>query len=336
MLAMLVGKTAPRLLNDLLEHEPRFSRRNGRNLLADPAPMFKGMALPPRTHAHGCRHVLMSKRSQTHAPISEDERPDASTKYIVASYCAQCKHHFDIVVDFTQGTRGQFSCRLSDEVNPMHHLRLTESLDFKKENIEFNKYCPLIELYRFSCTAAFCPVTVEIKISAPRLPVSLLQTIIDPAKLEARGKKVIADEPERYVGLDPLTPVQVLSNLRHYLLDAKAAQDSGDLRRIARRNKKYFLAFADECDSLFDYLDFKPLTEEGESQVSRDFSSSTFVGRWTHEADLIKRTRNTIFGNCLRSMMPTAISLTMSWLNLNFLSQKYYPRKRERIPNFGL
>lgn len=263
------GKTAPRLIFDLLEHDPRFSGRNGRNLLADPAPMFKDKPLPPRRHPHECKHSLMKKPAQTNAPISEDERPDPGTIYVVASYCTRCKHHFTIGVDFTQASRGHLPCHLSNKDNPLHHLRLVESWNIKeqkRENVPFDKYDPVIELYRFVCSGAYCPVTVEIKISSPRLPLSILPTLVDAAELEARGNRVIAGEPERYVGLDPLTPTQVFSNLRQYLQDAKAARVQGDLRRIARRNKKYFLAFADECDDLFNYLDFKALTEEGESQ----------------------------------------------------------------------
>jgi ubiquitin carboxyl-terminal hydrolase 25/28 len=158
----------------------------------------------------------------------------------------------------------------------MHHLRLIESWNHKvdkDENLPFDKYNPVIESYRFVCSGTYCPVIIDINISLPKLPVVMLKSLVNAAELEARGKKVIAGESERYVGLDPLTPMQVFSNLRQYLQDAQTARIQGDLRRIARRNKKYFLAFADECDDLFNYLDFKALTEEGESQVSNNFPS---------------------------------------------------------------
>jgi len=73
-------------------------------------------------------------------------------------------------------------------------------------------------------------------------------------------------DPGRYEGLDPLKPVQVLSNIRSYLKDAKdqAEKDNtADLKRIAKRNKKYVLAFADECDDLFNYLGFTTIEEQG-------------------------------------------------------------------------
>lgn len=253
----VTGKSAPRLVSDLLDHDPRFSGRNGRNLLTDPAPIFRGIQIL-RKGPHECRHILMSKAAQSSPPASDDEKPDLETKYVVAAFCSNCRYHFVITVDFTQGRRGQVPCKLSDGENPMHHLRLAAS----KKHAAEGKYSLEAESYRFVCSGASCPVTLDIVVSPPRLPPILFSSILDATELEARGRRVIAGEPERYVGLDPLTPMQVFSNMRQYLTDAKTAPAQGEPRRIARRNKKYFLAFADECDDLFKYLDFKAVTDE--------------------------------------------------------------------------
>lgn len=297
------GKSAPRLYTDLLDHDPRIAGRNGRNLLADPAPMYRGTHII-RTGPNECHHALMTKIPQTKAPVSDDEKPDASTKYVVSTYCQNCGYHFDITVDFTQGRRGQAPCKLSDSNNPMHHLRLIQS---QKGALE-DKYNPIIEWYRFVCSGASCPVTVDIKISKPRLVMSLYPSINNAAQLLARGKRVIAEEPERYTGLEPLTPVNVLCNIRQYLMDAKSAVN-GDTKRIARRNKKYFLAFADECDYLFEYLDFKAITEE-----STDPQQVSLLRLPQHlEVRLLTlHSRNlAISGNCHKLQTQTAILLMM-------------------------
>lgn len=269
--AVLVGKSAPRLLEDLLDYDVRYPiLDNGRprNLLSDPAPKFTGQAVI-RKGPKACRHSLMVKVDQTNAPTSENEQPDTTTKYVVASYCEKCKHHFDITVDFTRGVRGDVPCKLTSEDNPMHHLRLVNYWDRHQETIpRLNKYDPVVEWHRFACSGASCPVLVDIKISSPRLPLKYIPSLVDAAHLEHRGKRVIAEEPDRYIGLSPLTPVQVFSNLRQYLLDAKGQTPQDKPKKIARRNKKYFLAFADECDDLFNYLDFKAVTEQGASPVS--------------------------------------------------------------------
>ena len=260
-------------MRDFLEHDPRYSGPKGCNLLTDPAPLFKGQQLPARRLEHECKHSLLIKPAQSIVHVSEDEQPDTSTRYNVSSYCQQCRYHFNVAVDFTDTTRGQQPCKLSDKDNPMHHLRLLRSWNIKEHKDEpFDKYNPVIESYQFVCSASKCPVTVEFTISAPRLPKTRLKSLIDAEALESRGKRVIAGEPERYVGLEPLLPIQVFSNLRQYLQDAQASSRvPGDVKRIARRNKKYFLAFADECNDLFDYLDFHPKTENGETEVSDCF-----------------------------------------------------------------
>jgi len=253
---MLTGKTGPRLINDLLDYDLRYAKGTGRNILADAAPRFTGIPLV-RKGPKDCRHILIRKDSQTEAPRSNDEQPGVLTKYVVASCCTDCRHHFQIIVDFTLREDRKAPCRLSDEANPMHHLRLVDLKALKEP--ASNTYN---ETYRFQCTGACCPVMVEIKISPPRLPLHLLASVIDWPKINARGRKVIAEDPERYRGLEPLSPSQALTNLRQYLLDAKVTPG----KRMAKRNKKYVLGFADECDQLFEYLGFLTVQDDGPSE----------------------------------------------------------------------
>jgi ubiquitin carboxyl-terminal hydrolase 25/28 len=114
-----------------------------------------------------------------------------------------------------------------------------------------------------------CPLVVDIKISPPRLPNGILSDILDTAKLDARGRREIKNDPDRYQGLSPIKPAQALGFLRQYLYDAKGAKSRTELKKIARRNKKYMLTFADECDELFKYLDFVAVEEASlEPEVS--------------------------------------------------------------------
>jgi ubiquitin carboxyl-terminal hydrolase 25/28 len=266
------GKTAPRLINDLLDHDPRHSARQARNLLVDPAPRYRGVgSLPSRKGKLECRHTLMRKDNQTTAPRSTDEQPDESTEYKVAAYCSTCLHHFEVTANFGKRKERKNPCKLSDDSNPLHHLRLVEtraSPEHEKKDGS-NKYGPLIEAHTFVCSGRHCPLVVDIKISAPRLSNHLLSYVLDTAKLEARGRREIKNDPDRYQGLFPQKPVQALGYLRKYLMDAKEAKKTTELKKIARRNKKYMLTFADECDELFIYLGFDPVEETSpEPEVS--------------------------------------------------------------------
>ncbi len=266
------GKTAPRLINDLLDHDPRHSGRQSRNLLVDPAPRYRGVgSLPPRKGKLECRHTLMRKDNQTTSPRSTDEQPDGSTEYTVAAYCSTCLHHFEVIANFRKREERKNPCKLSDDSNPLHHLRLvgTRGSPEHEKKDSSSKYKPLIEAHTFVCSGRQCPLVVDIKISAPRLSNHLLSYVLDAAKLEARGRREIKNDPDRYQGLFPQKPVQALGYLRKYLMDAKEAKKPTELKKIARRNKKYMLTFADECDELFKYLDFDAVTETSpEPEVS--------------------------------------------------------------------
>lgn len=258
------GKTAPRLINDLLDYDPSRLKQNGRNLLADDAPQYRGKKLL-RMGYQDCHHTLMKKVERTNAPVSKDEQPDGTTKYVVATYCSSCRYHFDITVDFRRGQGLQSPCTLSDNENPLHHLRLRDSTNREEyeERNGVSKYRTITEAHRWECSGTTCPVIVSIKISPPRLGKKLLAPVTDPKLVNARGRRVIQEEPERFVGHTPINPWQALTNLRTYLKDAKEAQDPGKLKKIAKRNKRLLLGFADECDSLFEYLDFKVVEEHG-------------------------------------------------------------------------
>ena len=214
----------------------------------------------------------MKKVDQTEAARTPNEIPDSSTRYVIATYCQNCKYHFDIIVDYTQGRRGSKPCRLSDKENPMHHLRLVKSWIKNRDGDppDWSKYNMKIESHTFYCSASSCPATVVINISMPRLPPQMLPSILDQVTLRDRGARIIAEEPERFLGQTPLSPAQVFMNIRAYLMDAKLGSDGGPLKKIAKRNKKFCLAFADECDSLFEYMDFIQITEEQVPPVSRD------------------------------------------------------------------
>jgi ubiquitin carboxyl-terminal hydrolase 25/28 len=216
--------------------------------------------------------MLMKKEHQTNAPISSDEVPGESTEYKVAAFCSTCLHHFDITVDFWQRKDRRAPCHLSDESNPLHHLRVVKSTNAReyREKHGVNKYDTVIEAHRFVCSGEDCPLVVDIKISPPRLSHGMLSLILDTAKMDMRGRREIKNDPDRYQGLPPVRPLQALGYLRQYLQDAKGAKTRTELKKIARRNKKYMLAFADECDELFEYLDFVAVQEDTpEPDVSR-------------------------------------------------------------------
>lgn len=206
------------------------------------------------------------RKDQTRAPVSKDEQPGADTSYQVSAYCNKCRYHYQINVDYSRKKDFQTPCKQSDSENPLHHFRLQDSITGKnyREQFGINEHDHLIEAHRFWCTGSNCPAVMDIRLSAPRLGKSLVDMITDKQRLEIRGRKALAKDPVRYQGQEPVTPVAALYFLRSYLSDAKAARDSTSLKKIAMRNKKFIMAFGDECNDLFEALGFTMVEESAE------------------------------------------------------------------------
>ncbi|KAB8293208.1 hypothetical protein EYC80_007548 [Monilinia laxa] len=256
------GKSAPRLLNDLLDYDLRTSAKTGRHILIDPAPIFNGTYVDQGSY---CRHHLCIKDSQT-SNLRPHEEPDRTTIYKTAAYCSQCRYHFLITVDFRDWEDGQTLCNFKDPENPLHHFRVLDS-KLSKDSKDAYK----LVVHQFACTSVTCPVKVEIKVQSPRLSTSMVSLLINRQDILVRGQKEIESDPTRFEGHRPLYPIQVLSNLRTYLQDA-----GGETRKqIARRNKKFRLAFGNDCDSLLSYLGFE--LKLGQSSQSEE----EFAQYWT-------------------------------------------------------
>ncbi|KAF7920098.1 hypothetical protein EAE99_008219 [Botrytis elliptica] len=241
------GKTAPRLVEDLLDYDLRKSAKSGKHTLIEPAPIYNESNVDPRLHANNCRHLLFRKDSQTDA-LRPHEEADPTTIRKIAAYCSLCRYHFRITVDFRGWKDGQTPCSPKDLENPLHHFRVVEtrSSQNSKKIFEF-------AAHEFACTAATCPVKIFIKITPPRLSAAMIAPLINVQDTLSRGQRIIEKEPLRFTGHRPIYPFQVLSNLCQYLRDAGGA----DRKAIAARNKRFRLAFGDDCDALLGYLGFK-------------------------------------------------------------------------------
>jgi ubiquitin carboxyl-terminal hydrolase 25/28 len=209
----------------------------------------------------------IEEEGSTDVPRSHDERPNIQSKYTVNSYCFQCRYHFQVHLSFPSPQEDAVICDLADASSPMHHFRLLKSMKGKdwEEYLgsEDFKYDPLTEAHQFACTAPNCPAQVDIRISPPRLPTKLLAPVTDAAKLYQRGRIQIQADPTRFDGDRPVSVSTALCFFRTYLCHVKA--DEG--RRIAKRNKKYSLAFGDECESLFEYVGFEGITVDSDTEV---------------------------------------------------------------------
>ncbi|KAF2459645.1 hypothetical protein BDY21DRAFT_370337 [Lineolata rhizophorae] len=90
------GKTAPRLIEDLYNYNPRYDSVIGRNILTDPPPLFEERDVHLQTlPKHACRHTFLLKDNQSELPRDDD--PQWTLK--VAAICKTCRVHVDLILN---------------------------------------------------------------------------------------------------------------------------------------------------------------------------------------------------------------------------------------------
>lgn len=266
----LIGKTGPRWLEDLLDYDSSRPRPDGKNLLTDPAPIYKSHKIYPlRTLPKDCHHLLWRKEGQTSIPPF-DKQPSTFTKCLSASFCSKCLHHFDVVVDYTKQPGKSVPCKAGTSY-PLHHFQYVGSEVRTEEELQMdkNKYDNYKEEHTFACSAFICPAVLTVRISPPRLNKSQSALLVDPRKIYGRGAKIIDENPDRYGDSRPSLPCEVLAVIRTYLTHA-LTNGPGESKRIAARNKRFLLAFGYECHDLLEYLGF---TYQLERIMNGDVSS---------------------------------------------------------------
>ncbi|KAL5114379.1 ubiquitin-specific protease ubp2 [Pleosporales sp. CAS-2024a] len=254
---MAPGKTAPRLLQDLLTYDPRFEERAGRNILTSAPPHFDpNRQRTPAVPARNCRHALLLKPEQSALPHDAQD-PGAPTACRVASYCSQCRWHIDVVVASRGHAAKTRPCRRGDGEFLLHHFL------FQGEGDE-NGTSPLgfpsaPRKYTFTCSAPQCPVTVHIHMRPPHLSDHDIETLTNSAKLRRRwedAKQTAGDRADTTMARSVDGP----DYLSTYLLDS--LNPVKGKTRIPLLNKKFFKTFGRDCDSILTRLGFTTQLED--------------------------------------------------------------------------
>jgi ubiquitin carboxyl-terminal hydrolase 25 len=248
-LKLLSGKTAPRLIEDIVAFDPGRSRRD---ILAD-VPKQKP-ALPERNTSPGnCRHNFMNKPDQSIIPPL-DSRPEPGAVYKVASFCADCRCHLLLKVEYRGKVTEEIPCP-SHEF-PLHHFRcVSHKPRHRQVSAENLLGEPWMEERILECSSLVCSAVLTVVLSPPRLTPEFVTLLTDREVIAERVRRAEADGPDREWenSEDQLGPFQVLSWLRQYITDA---MHNMQRKRISVRNKKFACALGDDCRELLEFLGF--------------------------------------------------------------------------------
>ncbi|KAF1839591.1 cysteine proteinase [Decorospora gaudefroyi] len=254
---MAPGKTAPRLLQDLLTYDARYEERAGRNLLTSPPPQHdaKGPAVAA-VPFRNCRHGLFTKIEQSQLPAVGAE-PDRDTTYKVAAYCTKCRWHVDVVVGRRNEAAQNEACGKANPGYPLHHF-LYEGEDNASSTHGLGAQLRP-RTYTFRCSAPACPVDVRISMKPPRFSDHDIETLTNQAQLRRRweaAKLLAGDRADANMA----RRVDSLDYLNTYLSDS--LKPTKGKARIPLLNKKFLKAFGKDCDAVLIGLGFTSDTEE--------------------------------------------------------------------------
>ncbi|CAI6338812.1 unnamed protein product [Periconia digitata] len=249
------GKTAPRLLQDLLTYDPRYEQRANRNLLTSPPPQFDPDSAErrPAVSPKNCRHVLFEKPEQTHTPTS-DQQFDSSVTYQVASFCKKCRFHFHVAVSFAPNTRQDLVCQKSNKQFPLHHFVFEREESHDAPAMGVGGTQTGLRTHFFRCSAPQCPLRVFVRVMPPRITDADTQLLTDQALLRRRWEYARQHAGER-VDTSMARRVDAPDFLSRYLQDSLNPVQGKS--RIPLLNRKFLKTFGRDCDGLLKKLGFK-------------------------------------------------------------------------------
>ncbi|KAI9813536.1 MAG: ubiquitin-specific protease ubp2 [Thelocarpon impressellum] len=259
------GKTAPRLIEDLLRYDPANTFRNGRNVLTDPPPHVVDDRPPlPSVGPNACRHKYMTKPAQSLLPPL-DARPTPNTCYKVASFCNDCRCHLDLFVDFRGAPSRDRPCPNQDF--PLHHFRYVSSKSRPaREPSDSSRGHTREEQHRFECSSPCCPATVTVSLKSPRLTQDHVTLLADPTLIKERVQREMDAAPERLRGFPIAEPATVLGNVKQYLSDAMRGPEQ---KRLNANNKRFLTSLGEPCRPVLEYLGFKSVEEPTDDGFQR-------------------------------------------------------------------
>ncbi|KAF2278384.1 cysteine proteinase [Westerdykella ornata] len=252
------GKTAPRLIADLLAYDPRYETAAGRNYLTTPPPHYDPSAPPkPAVYERNCRHELGVKPEQSNLPRLEILAHGTLTK--IACFCQKCRWHVDVLVDLREHGSRDSPCRHTSTNYLLHHF-ITDHEAMPSSSV----VRPQTREFRFNCSAPICPATLTIRMSPPCLTDEEINLLTNKDLLRERlenARRIAGDRADTQVA----RPIDGLDFLRTYLRDSLEPQENKN--RIPLLNRKFLKTFGKDCDALLHRLGFEYKSEPEEAWI---------------------------------------------------------------------
>ena len=191
--------------------------------------------------AHG--HELLSIDIQCPEPTMKSQ--------LISCICRHCKYHFQF--HFEQDS--PHICPTPENGKPsMCHLvqERTETLTPGAEDV-FN---PVTQAGIWRCSSQVCSFSVSLAISKPRMKKEHIKLIVDEKRIAGQRQQAIEMDPERFNPQNLKNDMEytALATLNAYLRDCLGKTVDEPPKRIATRNKRFYIQFGASCAHVFEYL----------------------------------------------------------------------------------
>ena len=254
-----IGKTAPRLIQDLDAYNPHL--RNG-DLSNDLTHAYFNDAEEDDEHpplpSAACRHQWAIKGNQSVMPESDSDLSALPDNWTFACCCTRCRNHLDFQVDY--GLQDQYSRPCPGQDRPLHHFVFkpgVPTVDSDEVNGEACGVAPSNFACNFVCSNNSCNTSIKIEFRPPRLKNDWISLLTDKVIIKARVDRAISNDPERFQGHATPLPGSVLETLFRLLRIALTADDDDPSKKsYPRDGKSWLLNFGEESASLLEYLGF--------------------------------------------------------------------------------
>ncbi|KAL4797230.1 hypothetical protein BDV19DRAFT_50246 [Aspergillus venezuelensis] len=248
------GKTAPRLVHDLLDYDPANPPPTGRNLLAEVPPVYPAQYQgPPHfISPSACHHNYITKPNQSIRPPQGEDRGSSLTPTKISATCTKCRYHLQLrVVANPVGQVGKPPAHL-------HHLvYYYGKYRGGQDQEDVTAKGQTVEAFNYECSYPICAYKVSIRVASPLLSDDMVQLLTNTELLQRRTDEALASDPERLEGVARPQPITVLMNLRTYI--DNALRNSQQSKSISAINKRFMTSFGingQPCKGLFEFLGF--------------------------------------------------------------------------------
>lgn len=251
------GKTAPRLIQDLLSYDPRFLLERSFNPLTNVHFHDEGGkdANPPLP-SRNCQHEWSIKRNQSVLPDDNLYSPNILVQWKVACCCPRCRSHLDVLIEIGSKKVPFIPCPSPDF--PLHHF-----VHEPEHSEPRNRRMPAapvdgfewIDFQRFRCSSEFCLAKLTIRFKPARLIPAWVDQLTDSRIIRARAEKAIYAEPQKFEGMAPPVSANILDALLTYIKNAMYEPIRS--KTIQGNNKRWLISFGEPCATMLEYLGFQ-------------------------------------------------------------------------------